>query len=68
MITLVTTPGWFTSPRPKTRMLLAAAEAAATSLSLPLEVRLTGFGDLSRHLEEQVIRTLSENEVTHAAH
>ena len=48
--------------------LLAAAEAAATSLSLPLEVRPTGLGDLSRHLEEQVIRTLSDNEVTHAAH
>jgi hypothetical protein len=26
------------------------------------------LGDLSRHLEEQVIRTLPENEVTHAAH
>ena len=48
--------------------LLAAAEAAAASLSLPLEVRRTGLGDLSRHLEEQVIRTLSDNEVTHAAH
>jgi hypothetical protein len=48
--------------------LLAAAEAAAASLSLPLEVRHTGLGDLSRHLEEQVIRTLPENEVTHAAH
>ena len=48
--------------------LLAAAEAAAASLSLPLEVRRTGLGDLSRHLEEQVIRTLSDNEVTHATH
>jgi hypothetical protein len=52
----------------KDPMLLAAAEAAAASLSLPLEVRRTGLGDLSRHLEEQVIRTFSDNEVTHAAH